>query len=63
MQLPMVESGGQSKTSSALEVNLCRRASEEIQMIDTENSMTKKEITIEADANESEAIFKEIAEA
>ena len=34
-------------SSSALEVKLCRRASEEIPLVDSEPSVTKKETTIE----------------
>ena len=60
VQLPMVESGVHSKASSALEVNLCRRASEEIQLLDSDNSVTKKEITVEVDGRESESFFKEL---
>lgn len=63
VQLPLVESGDQSKVSSTLEVNLCRRASEEIQLLDSDNSVTKKETTVEVDARESEAFFKELTTA
>ena len=63
VQLPLVESGDQSKVSSTLEVNLCRRASEEIQLLDSDNSVTKKENTVEVDARESEAFFKELTTA